>query len=158
MLAWPIAARAAFAGPRSASATRRGVSAETQVMYGAPAAVARAASSGGEHDRQVGGGDDREPGHASRARETRCDHQRPAVEAVGDDAAQRSSTTNGTILAAVAMPGPGGGARPLVHEREQGEVVQPVAGLGDGEPRQQAAETRVTERGAKRAHGARVCV
>ena len=150
--------RAALAPGRSASSTRRGVTAATHGRYGAAAAVAAAAITGastiGSRAAATAASTDHEP-HPD---QVAGDHDAAAVEPVGEHSAERTERHDRHD------PGRGGDARPqrrvgaVVDQHDQGQVVEPVADLGHGQGRQEPAECRVAQRGADGARGRVLCV
>ena len=94
----------------------------------------------GEDDRAAGEGDDGERGHRGRPQDVGADHHGPPVVAVGEHAAERSEHDLGQDARRGRDPDPRRRSGALVDEREQREVVEPVAGLGDDQAGEQAAE------------------
>jgi hypothetical protein len=107
-----------------------------------------------QNDRQTGGCDAGQREHEAEADGVGGDHQPPPVVAVGQDAAQRPADDDRQDARGGRDTEPCGRVRALVDEGEQREVVQPVAGLRDGQAGQQAAEAGIP---ASNVHGRRVC-
>ena len=107
-----------------------------------------------EGDGQPGGGDAGQGEHEDEADAVGGEHQPAAVVAVGDDAAERAADDDGQDARGGRDGEPRGRVRALVDEGEQREVVEPVAGLRDGQAGQEAAEAGVA---ASNVHGCRVC-
>jgi len=98
-------------------------------------------------------GHQREHQHEGHADGVGGEHDLAAVVAVGDDAAERAADHDRQNAGDGGEADPGRGVRALEDEREQREVVQPVAGLRDGQAGQQAAEAGIV---AGCVHGSRV--
>jgi hypothetical protein len=103
---------------------------------------------------QAGSGDQGQRQHEDDADAVGGEHDPPAVVAVGDDATERAADDDRQDASGGRQPEPRGGVRALVHEGEEREVVEPVAGLRDGQAGQQAAEAGIP---ASNVHGRRVC-
>ena len=84
------------------------------------------------------------------AQEIGADHQLPAVETVGEDAAERAEDDHRKDAGGGGDADPGRGPRAVVHEREEGEVVEPVAGLRRGQAGEQEPQiARAAQRTAR---------
>ena len=103
---------------------------------------------------QAGGGDGGQREHEDEADRVGGDHDPPAVVAVGEDAAERAADDDRQDARGGRDAEPRGGVRALVDEGEEREVVEPVAGLRDGQAGQEAAEAGIP---ASNVHGRRVC-
>ena len=107
-----------------------------------------------EGDGQAGRGDAGQGEHEDEADAVGGEHQPPAVVAVGDDAAERAEDDDGQDARGGGDGEPRGRMRALVDEGEEREVVEPVAGLRDGQAGEEAAEAGIA---ASNVHGCRVC-
>ena len=107
-----------------------------------------------EDDGQAGRRDAGQREHEDEAHAVGGEHQPPAVVAVGDDAAERAEDDDGQDARGGGDGEPRGRVRALVDERQEREVVEPVAGLRDGQAGEEAAEAGIA---ASNVHGCRVC-
>ena len=107
----------------------------------------------GEDDRRAGEGDEGERGHRGGAQDVGEDHDHATVVAVGEHAAERSQHDLRHDARRGRDPDPHRGPGPLVDEREEGQVVQPVAGLGRHQAAEQEAEVALAQRDEERAGG-----
>jgi hypothetical protein len=71
--------------------------------------------------------------------------QAPVV-AVGEHAAERPQHDLGQDARRGGDPDPSRGSRALIDEGQEGQVVQPVAGLGGDQAAEQEAEVALTQR------------
>jgi hypothetical protein len=101
-----------------------------------------------EHDRQAGRGDERQSRHEHHARGIGAHHQRPAVVSVGQDTAQRAEHDDGQDPGGRGERHPGGRAGTAEDERQQGDVVEPVAQRRGGEGQQDEVEGAATREAA----------
>ena len=90
---------------------------------------------------------------AAARRTSEHDHHEAAVVAVGEHAADRPEHDLGQDSRGGRDPDPHRGSGALVDEREQREVVQPVAGLGHDQAGEQATEVALTQRNQERLGG-----
>ena len=107
----------------------------------------------GEDDRRAGEGDEGECGHRGGAKDVGGDHDRATVVAVGEHAADGAQHDLGQDARRGRDPDPGRGPGALVHEGEQRQVVQPVAGLGGDQAAEQKAKVALAQRDEERAGG-----
>ena len=107
----------------------------------------------GEDGRRAREGDDRERAHGGGAQDVGGDHDQATVVAVGEHAADRPQRDLGQDARRGGDPDPGRGPRALIDEGEEGQVVEPVAGLGGDQAAEQDAKVALTQRDEKRAGG-----
>jgi hypothetical protein len=107
----------------------------------------------GEDDRRAGEGDEGERAHRGGAQDVGGDHDRATVVAVGEHAPQWTQHDLRQDARRGRDPDPRRGPRALVDEGEQGQVVQPVAGLGADQAAEQEAEVALTQRDEEWAGG-----
>ena len=107
----------------------------------------------GEDYRRAGEGDEGECAHRGGAQDVGEDHDHATVVAVGEHAAERSQHDLRHDARRGRDRDPDRRAGALVHEREQRQVVQPVAGLGDDQAAEQDAQVALAQRDEERAGG-----
>jgi hypothetical protein len=102
--------------------------------------------------RGVGGGQGVAPIEAARRTSEAIKTKRRSWRSA-EHAAERSQHDLGQDARRGGDPDPGRRPRALVDEGQQGEVVQPVSGLGGDQAAEQEAEVALTQRDEERAAG-----
>ena len=99
----------------------------------------------GQQDRRVSDHEQGQQDHQGGPRDIAGDHDAPPVKPVGDHPAQRPQGHDRDHPRGSGDPGPQRRVGPVIHQGDEGQVVQPVAQLGHGQPAEQPAERRVTQ-------------
>jgi hypothetical protein len=85
-----------------------------------------------------------------KAIQVRSDHEAAPVDKVSQHPAQRAEDDNGHDPGRRGDPGPQGRVRPIPDQDDEGQVIEPVADLRNGQGGQQGPEGGIAQRRADR--------
>jgi hypothetical protein len=145
--------RAAFRGGQIAVVDQARQQRDDALGIGRAGGGAQRGKNRGDDDRAAGDREDCQRRHGGRARDVGGDHDRAAVMTIGKDAGEWAERDLGHDPRGGRDTDPHRRPGALVDKGEQGEVVEPVARLGDDEAAEQEAQVALAQRHSERTDG-----